>query len=238
MEEGVAAERAHCQRHQEGEQELEAGLVEDGYEHHTQQRQQADDGDGHETPQPNPHWRKRRREALLFTLHSLHREGQEPHPLFWRCSVAVQLWKDRRTDLYGRFRSCHAKQPQLYRQPAPDGRYFSHPVCSHMMESSRGFQSVCPCDDTWRLKRKMWSDISAEFCPPHFSFKATDETHEAEEEKVGKVHYHLNCQSSCQRRTRFKTAQHWARKTLFVAEDKVFNVVWNSMSHHSWWCVC
>ncbi len=38
MKEGVATERAHRQRHQEGEQELEAGLVEDGYEHHTQQR--------------------------------------------------------------------------------------------------------------------------------------------------------------------------------------------------------
>lgn len=59
MKKSVAAERAHCQRHQEGEQELEAGLVEDGDEDHTQQRQKADDGDGHKAPDPDPHWRKR-----------------------------------------------------------------------------------------------------------------------------------------------------------------------------------
>lgn len=57
MEESVAAQRAHRQRHQEGEQELEAGLFEDGHEHHAEQRQQADDGDGHEAPDPDPHWR-------------------------------------------------------------------------------------------------------------------------------------------------------------------------------------
>lgn len=54
MEEGIAAQRAHCQRHQEGEQELEAGLIEDGHQHDSQQGQQADHGDGHEAPHPDP----------------------------------------------------------------------------------------------------------------------------------------------------------------------------------------
>lgn len=68
MEESVAAERAHCQSHQEGEQELEAGLLEDWYEHHTQQRQQADDGDGHKTPQPHPHWKNRQTALFTFSI--------------------------------------------------------------------------------------------------------------------------------------------------------------------------
>lgn len=68
MEESVAAERAHCQRHQEGEQELEAGLLEDWYEHHTQQRQQADDGDGHKPPQPHPPWKKRQTALFTFSI--------------------------------------------------------------------------------------------------------------------------------------------------------------------------
>ena len=58
VKQSVATERAHCQRHQEGEQELEAALVDDGHEHHAQQRQQADDGDGHEAPDPDHHWGK------------------------------------------------------------------------------------------------------------------------------------------------------------------------------------
>lgn len=78
MKESVATERAHCQRHQEGEQKFETGLVEYGYEHHAQQRQQADDGDGHKTPQPHPHWRKRHTKTgkLLFTLHLQY--GEDP----------------------------------------------------------------------------------------------------------------------------------------------------------------
>lgn len=67
VEESVAAERAHGQRHQEGEQEFEAGLVEDGYEHHAQQREQADDSDGHKAPQPNPRWRDRQTEIDSIT---------------------------------------------------------------------------------------------------------------------------------------------------------------------------
>lgn len=63
VKEGIAAERAHCQGHQEGEQELEAGLLEDGDEHDAQQGQQADDGDGHKTPQPNPPWRRKQEQA-------------------------------------------------------------------------------------------------------------------------------------------------------------------------------
>lgn len=55
MQESVAAERAHCQSHQEGEQELETGLVQDGDQHHPEQRQQADDGDGDEATDPHPH---------------------------------------------------------------------------------------------------------------------------------------------------------------------------------------
>lgn len=73
MEESVAAERTHCQRHQKGEQELEAGLLEDWYEHHTQQRQQADDGDGHKAPQPHLHWKK------TVLIHLLYSEGQKPN---------------------------------------------------------------------------------------------------------------------------------------------------------------
>jgi len=42
VEQGVAAQRAHGQRHQEGEQKLEEGLVEDGHQDHAQQGQQAD----------------------------------------------------------------------------------------------------------------------------------------------------------------------------------------------------
>lgn len=61
VKEGVAAERAHRQGHQEGEQELEAGLPEDGDEHHAQQRQQADDGDGHKARQPHNHWERKRK---------------------------------------------------------------------------------------------------------------------------------------------------------------------------------
>jgi len=58
MKESVATERAHCQRHQEGEQVFEAGLFENGYKDHAEQRQQTDDGDGNEAPDPDPHWRK------------------------------------------------------------------------------------------------------------------------------------------------------------------------------------
>lgn len=65
MKEGIAAQCAHCQGHKKGEQELEAGLVEDGHEHHTQQGQQADDGDGYEAPHPYPHWGKGDRQTLL-----------------------------------------------------------------------------------------------------------------------------------------------------------------------------
>ena len=55
VKEGVATERAHRQGHEEGEQELEAGLFEDGHENDAQQGQQADDGDGHKAPDPDPH---------------------------------------------------------------------------------------------------------------------------------------------------------------------------------------
>ena len=61
----VAAESAHCQRHQEGEEELEAWLVEDGHQNHTQQGQQADNGDGHEAPNPYPHWKERQRDRYF-----------------------------------------------------------------------------------------------------------------------------------------------------------------------------
>lgn len=54
MKEGIATQRAHCQCHQEGEQKLEAGLIKDGHQHHAQQGQQADHGDGHEAPHPDP----------------------------------------------------------------------------------------------------------------------------------------------------------------------------------------
>lgn len=65
VEESVSTERAHRQGHQEGEQELEAGLVEDGNENDAQQRQQADDGDGHEAPHPGPHWRQNNKDYLF-----------------------------------------------------------------------------------------------------------------------------------------------------------------------------
>lgn len=68
MKESVATQCAHCQCYQEGEQELEAGLVEDGYEYHAQQRQQTDDGDGHETPDPDPHWRNRDKDKYLHHI--------------------------------------------------------------------------------------------------------------------------------------------------------------------------
>lgn len=55
MKESITAERANRQRHQEGEQELEAGLLEDGDENHADKREQADDGDGDEARDPDPH---------------------------------------------------------------------------------------------------------------------------------------------------------------------------------------
>lgn len=58
MEEGVTTEGAHREGHQESEQEFEAGLLEEGHQHHAQQRQQADDGDGHKPPEPHQHWKK------------------------------------------------------------------------------------------------------------------------------------------------------------------------------------
>lgn len=56
VEQGVSAERAHSQGNQEGEQELEAALVEDGHQYYTQQGQQADNGDGDKAPHPDPHY--------------------------------------------------------------------------------------------------------------------------------------------------------------------------------------
>lgn len=76
MKEGVAAEGAHGQRHQEGEQELEAGLIEDGHQDHPQQRQQADDGDGHKAPHPGPHWRQKSTKLI-----STHSDPPSPSPL-------------------------------------------------------------------------------------------------------------------------------------------------------------
>lgn len=77
MEESITTERAHCQRHQESEQKLEAGLFENRYEYHTQQRQEADDGDGHKTPQPDPHWKKETVKKQHY-LHLQYFEGQKP----------------------------------------------------------------------------------------------------------------------------------------------------------------
>lgn len=74
VKESVATERAHCQGHQEGEQELEAGLLKDGHKNNTQQRQQADDGDGHKAPDPDQRWREKNKDRttnerwVLFTL--------------------------------------------------------------------------------------------------------------------------------------------------------------------------
>lgn len=55
MQQGVSTERAHGQRHQKRQHELKAALVQDGHQDHPEQRQQTDDGDGDEAPQPNPH---------------------------------------------------------------------------------------------------------------------------------------------------------------------------------------
>lgn len=65
MKKSVTTERAHCQRYQKGEQELEARLLEDGHEYDPQQRQQADDGDGHKSPNPDPHWRRKNKHNKL-----------------------------------------------------------------------------------------------------------------------------------------------------------------------------
>lgn len=97
MKESVAAERAHCQRHQEGEQELEAGLLEDGYEDHAQQRQQADDGDGHKTPQPHQRWRKRQTDGQNYYLHFTIQWGSgvlvSHMQRVWSCSMTHKLWR-------------------------------------------------------------------------------------------------------------------------------------------------
>lgn len=52
VQEGVAAQRAHSQRHQEAEQELEENSVHQRDEHDAQQGQQADHCDGDEPPDP------------------------------------------------------------------------------------------------------------------------------------------------------------------------------------------
>lgn len=52
VQEGIAAQRAHSQGHQEAEQELEEDPVHERDEDHAQQRQQADDGDGEEAAGP------------------------------------------------------------------------------------------------------------------------------------------------------------------------------------------
>lgn len=52
MKEGVAAERADGQRHQEGEQKLEEDVAHQRDEDDAEQRQQADDGDGDEAADP------------------------------------------------------------------------------------------------------------------------------------------------------------------------------------------
>lgn len=52
MKEGVAAERADGQRHQEREQKLEEDVAHQWDEDDAEQRQQADDGDGDEAADP------------------------------------------------------------------------------------------------------------------------------------------------------------------------------------------
>lgn len=52
VQQGVAAQRAHGQRHQEAEQELEEDLPHERHEDDAEQREQADDGDGDEAAQP------------------------------------------------------------------------------------------------------------------------------------------------------------------------------------------
>lgn len=52
VQEGVAAQRAHGQRHQEAEEELEENFVHERDEDDAEQRQQADDGDGEEPADP------------------------------------------------------------------------------------------------------------------------------------------------------------------------------------------
>lgn len=52
VQEGVSAQRAHSQRHQEAEQELEEDAVHQRDEHHASQGQQADDGDGDKAAGP------------------------------------------------------------------------------------------------------------------------------------------------------------------------------------------
>lgn len=52
VQEGVAAQRSHGQRHQEAEQELEEDSVHERDEEDAQQGQRADDGDGDEAADP------------------------------------------------------------------------------------------------------------------------------------------------------------------------------------------
>ena len=52
VQEGVAAQRADGQRHQEAEEELEEDSVHERDEDDAEQRQHADDGDGEEAADP------------------------------------------------------------------------------------------------------------------------------------------------------------------------------------------
>lgn len=52
VQEGIAAQRADCQRHQEAEKELEENSVHERDEDDPEQREQADDGDGNEPTDP------------------------------------------------------------------------------------------------------------------------------------------------------------------------------------------
>lgn len=52
MKEGVAAQRADSQRHQEAEEEVEENFVHERDEDDAEQGEQADDGDGDEAADP------------------------------------------------------------------------------------------------------------------------------------------------------------------------------------------
>lgn len=52
MKKGISTHRPYSQRHKEGEEEFEASLVDDGYQDHAQQGEQADDSDGDDAADP------------------------------------------------------------------------------------------------------------------------------------------------------------------------------------------
>lgn len=147
-------------------------------------------------------------------IHLLYSEGQKPTVVWlFICENYKRIvWLVQRLSQF---------QPNKYTNSYPSFSY--HPVHIWRKLSSRGFQSMCPCDDTWRLKREI---LASFFIQGHRDDTLTGK------EKVRKVHYHLKCQSTCQSSMCFKQLDKlsWQRTNS--------SVLYEIQCHQSWGRVC